>query len=560
MPTTRRAPFSLGNVRISTKSLDVANVRRTARQRLTRWTSVAVLATLGLTVSAYGQSTDLVSNTGETPNNQSVNVGNLPSGVITQGFTTGDNLNGYNLSSVGLRIALDYRDAGESVVVTIHEYNSTGALIDTLTTPSSLTIDSVNNFTASAGAPLRPSTRYYLNFRGTGNQPDDIAIAITASSSEDGQGWSIENGFRLNGSLANATPMMLRVRGSARQNTPATGTVAIAGTARVGRELSASLSNVADADGLTSPSYSYQWVRVDGMTETDITGATSSAYTLAADDVGKTVKVKVTFQDDVGNNETLTSDAYPSVGTIAAASADATLSGLTLTGAGDNVPLSPMFAGTTTSYTADVGLNVATVTIAATENHSGASVVYEPTDDLGASGHQVALAFGANVLKAIVTAENGTINTYTITVTRALPSLSIADASATEGSPVSFTVTLSAAISDAVTVEYATSSGTATQDTDYTAATGTLTITANTTTASFTVATTDDTTVRRRVENDETFTVTLSNPVVQRHHLHQLGHRHHSQRRQARPEHNERLRHRRLGHRVHGDPERRHLR
>ena len=509
MPSTRRAPFSLGNVRISTKSLDVANVRRTARQRLTRWTSVAVLATLGLTVSAYGQSTDLVSNTGAAPH-LSVNVGNVPSGRITQGFTTGDNLNGYNLSSVGLRIALDYRDPGESVVVAIHEYDS-GALIDTLRTPSSLTIDSVNNFTASAGVTLRRSTRYFLNFVGTGNQVDDIAIATTESSNETGlQGWSIENGFRFDGTInPSALTMMLKVRGSARQNTPATGTVAIAGTARVGRELSASLSNVADADGLTSPSYSYQWVRVDGMTETDITDATSSAYTLAADDEGKTVKVKVTFQDDVGNNETLTSDAYPSVGTIAAASADATLRGLTLTGDGNNVPLSPMFAGTTTSYTADVGLNVATVTIAATENHSGASVVYEPTgSDLGASGHQVALAFGANVLKAIVTAENGTINTYTITVTRALPSLSIADASATEGSPIEFTVTLSAAISDEVTVEYATSSGTATQDTDYTEATGTLTIIATTTTASFTVDTTHDTTV----ENDETFTVMLSTP------------------------------------------------
>ena len=87
------------------------------------------------------------------------------------------------------------------------------------------------------------------------------------------------------------------------------------------------------------------------------------------------------------------------------------------------------------------------------------------------------------------------------------PGLSITDASATEGSAIEFTVTLSDTISDAVTVEYATSSGTATQDTDYTAATGTLTITANTTTASFTVATTGDTTV----ESNETFTVTLSN-------------------------------------------------
>ena len=104
--------------------------------------------------------------------------------------------------------------------------------------------------------------------------------------------------------------------------------------------------------------------------------------------------------------------------------------------------------------------------------------------------------------------DNATISTNSATGTILnddKPGLSITDASATEGSAIEFTVTLSDTISDAVTVEYATSSGTATQDTDYTAATGTLTITA-TTTASFTVATTEDTTV----ENDETFTVTLS--------------------------------------------------
>ena len=63
--------------------------------------------------------------------------------------------------------------------------------------------------------------------------------------------------------------------------------------------------------------YTYQWVRVDGMTETDISGETSDSYTLVAADNGKQVKVKVRFTDDGGTDEgPLTSAAYPSTGSV----------------------------------------------------------------------------------------------------------------------------------------------------------------------------------------------------------------------------------------------------
>ncbi len=87
--------------------------------------------------------------------------------------------------------------------------------------------------------------------------------------------------------------------------------------------------------------------------------------------------------------------------------------------------------------------------------------------------------------------------------------LSIDDASATEGSGVVFTVTLSAASTDTVTVSYATSveSGNTAEAADFTAVTaGTLTFTAGDTSESLTVSTVQDTTD----EDDETFTVTLS--------------------------------------------------
>ena len=92
-------------------------------------------------------------------------------------------------------------------------------------------------------------------------------------------------------------------------NSAATGAPTISGTAQVGEMLTADTSGIADADGLTNVTYSYQWIGSDGSADTDITGATGSSYTLVDADEGQTIKVKVTFIDDPGNGESLTSAA-----------------------------------------------------------------------------------------------------------------------------------------------------------------------------------------------------------------------------------------------------------
>jgi hypothetical protein len=93
-----------------------------------------------------------------------------------------------------------------------------------------------------------------------------------------------------------------------------------------------------------------------------------------------------------------------------------------------------------------------------------------------------------------------------------LPTMSINDASVTEGNAgtatATFTVSLSAAAAGAVTVNYTTADGTATAGGDYTATSGTLTFAAGETTKTITIAITGDTTV----EPDETFMVDLSAP------------------------------------------------
>ena len=96
-------------------------------------------------------------------------------------------------------------------------------------------------------------------------------------------------------------------------NTPATGLPTITGTAQVGDTLSAVTTGVEDADGLDNVIFSYQWIRNDGGTDTDISGATGSSYTLGDSDVDKTVKVRVSFTDDANNRETVTSAATAAV-------------------------------------------------------------------------------------------------------------------------------------------------------------------------------------------------------------------------------------------------------
>ena len=85
------------------------------------------------------------------------------------------------------------------------------------------------------------------------------------------------------------------------------GQPAITGTVEVGETLTVGTSGISDPNGLSNPQYAYQWVRSIGSTDTDISGAIGSTYTLTASDLAHTVKVKASFTDDDGYAETLTS-------------------------------------------------------------------------------------------------------------------------------------------------------------------------------------------------------------------------------------------------------------
>ena len=91
-------------------------------------------------------------------------------------------------------------------------------------------------------------------------------------------------------------------------NAAPTGAVTIDdATPVVGETLTADASNLDDPDGLANRSFTWQWLRVSGGTETAIAGATSASYTVVAADVGAALKVRVGFTDDDGAAETVES-------------------------------------------------------------------------------------------------------------------------------------------------------------------------------------------------------------------------------------------------------------
>ena len=100
---------------------------------------------------------------------------------------------------------------------------------------------------------------------------------------------------------------------AAKPNSPATGAPTIDGTAQVGETLTALTNGITDEDGLDDVSYSYQWIRNDGTNDADIGGQTGSTYTPTDEDVGQSVKLRVSFTDDADNAETRTSEATDTV-------------------------------------------------------------------------------------------------------------------------------------------------------------------------------------------------------------------------------------------------------
>ena len=300
---------------------------------------------------------------------------------------------------------------------------------------------------------------------------------------------------------------------AARPNTEATGAPTISGTPQVGETLTAGTSAISDEDGLDNVSYQYQWLRHDA----DIAGQTSSTYELVPADEGKTIKVRVTFQDDADNAESLTSMATTAVAAQPTSLLTASFANVPADHDGGNFTFDLTFSENVNAGYARIRDDAFTVsggTIASASritqgSNQGWNVEVNPTGN-GAVSITLPETTNCSDAGAICTDDSRKLSRSTSATVAGPPAISVSDATVqeAEGAVLVFTATLSHASSRTVTVDYATSDGTAVAGSDYTAASGALTFNAGDTSQTVQVTVLTDS----EDEGQETLTLTLSNP------------------------------------------------
>ena len=300
-------------------------------------------------------------------------------------------------------------DQGTTVKVTV-SFTDDANNPETLTSAATAAVSAAANTlatgaptitgTAQVGQPLTAGTTAIMDADGltsvsytyqwigvaTDNTETNISSATASTytlvAADQGTTIKVTVSFTDDASNAETRTSAATAAVAAAPNTPATGAPTITGTAQVGQTLTAATTGITDADGLTSPTYTYQWIRVDGTDEADIAAANSSTYILGAADLGTTLTVRVTFADDLGHTETLTSAATATVGAGAVATAP------TVT----DVAVTSTPASGTTYYLADEVIEF-TVTFSAPVTVTGTPTF---AFRLGAATRQAAYARGSD--------------------------------------------------------------------------------------------------------------------------------------------------------------------
>jgi len=264
-----------------------------------------------------------VANTGQT------NTGNLSllSDDRAQPFTTGSDAAGYTLHSVTVLM----RDSDAAVFrnrpihplpdLAIHRGSANGPKVADLPTPPS---GWSQEYVLDTPVTLDPSTTYWVVAAGGKGEWDGTGAA---EDSGNAAGWSIGDNheFRTTGNTRAFTPnsstgaLKVGINGPP-VNSPATGKPAVtAPTFRVPAVLSVDLSGITDTDGIADAERAvtaYRWQRFasDGVTQQRANIGTAATYTLTDADIGKTIRVTVSFEDDNGFSEgPLASDATSAV-------------------------------------------------------------------------------------------------------------------------------------------------------------------------------------------------------------------------------------------------------
>ena len=272
----------------------------------------------------------MTSNLGKSDNGYA-SLGGANHKVLSQGFSTGPNEDGYDFLGIGVEI--EGSDAGGdpqvpdgptfvSVAVHAQSGGKPGAKLFDLVSPTEYA-PGHSFFEAPPGTHLAPSTTYVLVWRYNGGTWH--RLQRTTSDGEDSGSltrfWVSDSFYRgadLDNLSEDSNSHALQI--AVYTNTPppgnATGRPVILSPVDEAGVLYAHTLDIADEDGIPFSGasdtfnvfnkYTYRWIRVDGDAETHI-GADSPRYRLVDADIGKLIKVEVSFADHAGNAERVTS-------------------------------------------------------------------------------------------------------------------------------------------------------------------------------------------------------------------------------------------------------------
>jgi chitinase len=344
-------------------------------------------------------------------------------------------------------------------------------------------------FQATSGAGGTVATGLTLDGAGVAAPPPVLpTLSIADASISEGNVGSSELSFTVSLSQAATGPVTVKF---------ATGN----GTATAGSDYTAGSGTVTFAAGETS-----KVVKVAIAANTAVEANETLKVTLSAAS-GATI-ARATATGAIVDDDTATP---PSAGTVSLAYSITSNWGAGFTGdmkvGGGSAPLN----GWTVEFNAS--FSITNIWNAEIVSHVGNHYVVKNAayNSQVAAGQQVAFGFQADAGSGGTQATGFTVN-GTAVGPNPDPTLSVADATVSEGDSgthdLAFTVSLSAAAKSPVTVKYGTTNGTATAGSDYTAQSGTLTFAAGETSKVVHVPVQGD----KAVETNETLALTLSSP------------------------------------------------
>ena len=171
------------------RGLNTIQVEVTAEDATTQTYTVTVTRPRIL-VSSTGQTSGGSAETGNHNGNQTKHA---------QKFTTGSNPAGYTLDEVRIHLGTNGNAAAPVITVNSGSGNNPGAVLYTMTNPATITDETTNTFTAPSGATLEADTNYFVVMENSNTNDDPNAlyqVGITASNGEDSTGlsdWDIDD-------------------------------------------------------------------------------------------------------------------------------------------------------------------------------------------------------------------------------------------------------------------------------------------------------------------------------------------------------------------------------